>query len=126
MMTDSKLTAAQFSMRCAFIAKNAADWAGDILTLPERCNEPADVKAVERFTSGMRGRLDRLDDWAGVVAPSLAAAAPDMLRALQSAEIKLARYMEVHGKDGTYIGGLAAEYDASLAVVRAAIAKATA
>ncbi len=44
-----------------------------------------------------------------------------MIEALHSAEIKLVRYMEVHGKDGTYIGGLAAEYEASLAVVRSAL-----
>jgi hypothetical protein len=67
----TKLTEAQFSMQCAFIAKNAAAWAGDILTLPERCNEPADAKTVARFTSEMRGRLDRLDEWAVVSALTL-------------------------------------------------------
>jgi hypothetical protein len=67
----TKLTEAQFSMQCAFIAKNAAAWAGDILTLPERCNEPAEAKTVARFTSDMRGRLDRLDEWAGVAALTL-------------------------------------------------------
>jgi hypothetical protein len=35
----TELTEAQFSMQCAFIAKNAAAWAGDLLTLPERLND---------------------------------------------------------------------------------------
>lgn len=59
-----KLTNAQFSMQCSFIAKNAAAWAGDTLTLPERLNQEADVSAVARFTDEMRERLDRLDKWA--------------------------------------------------------------
>ena len=68
-----KLTEAQFSMQCAFIAKNAASWAGDILTNPEDYGKPADARTVARFTDEMRGRLDRLDEWAGrgeVAAPA--------------------------------------------------------
>ncbi|MFC3074967.1 hypothetical protein [Shinella pollutisoli] len=64
-MADKRLTEAQFSMQCAFIAKNAAAWAGDILTLPENYNRKADAKTVARFTDEMRARLDRLDEWAG-------------------------------------------------------------
>jgi len=60
-----KLTEAQFSMHCAFIAKNAAGWAADTLTLPERHNQPIDPATVARFTDDMRCRLDRLDEWAG-------------------------------------------------------------
>ena len=60
-----KLTTSQFSMQCAFIAKNAAAWAGDALTLHERLNEEADFAAVARFTDEIRERLDRLDKWAG-------------------------------------------------------------
>ena len=60
----TKLTEAVFSMQCSFIAKNAAAWAGDILTLPEHYNQEADPKTVARFTDEMRG-LDRLDEWAG-------------------------------------------------------------
>jgi hypothetical protein len=47
--------------------------------------------------------------------------------ALESAKIKLNRYMEVHGPKGsgdlanTYVGGLWAEYQASLAVIDAAL-----
>lgn len=61
----SRLTEAVFSMQCSFIAKNAAAWAGDILTLPEHYNREADAKTVARFTDEMRARLDRLDEWAG-------------------------------------------------------------
>jgi hypothetical protein len=55
----------------------------------------------------------------------------ELLAACRSAEIKLARYMEIHGPKapegsrGTYVGGLSAEYEASLAIIRTAIAKAT-
>lgn len=62
---------------------------------------------------------------------ALEEAAKVMLEALHSAEIKLARYMCIHGPNsaeplrGTYSGGLSAEYEASLNTIRAAIAKAT-
>lgn len=62
---------------------------------------------------------------------TLIAAAPDMLAALHSAEVKLRRYMEIHGPRSpdpdlrdTYVGGLSAEYEASLCIIRAAISKA--
>ncbi|KQZ96795.1 hypothetical protein ASD74_05940 [Rhizobium sp. Root564] len=61
----SKLTEAHFSMLCSYIAKNAAAWAGDILTLPERHGRAADPANVARFTDEMRGKLDRLDEMAG-------------------------------------------------------------
>lgn len=61
----ARLTEAQFSMQCSFIAKNAASWAADILTLPERYNEASAVETVARFTDEMRDRLDRLDKMAG-------------------------------------------------------------
>lgn len=64
-MAEKRITEAQFSMQCSFIAKNAAGWAGDILTLPERYNLEADVNSVARFTDEMRGRLARLDALAG-------------------------------------------------------------
>ena len=60
-----KLTEAQFSMQCSFIAKNAAAWAGDLLTLPEHYTKEADPRTVARFTDEMRQRLDRLDEWVG-------------------------------------------------------------
>jgi hypothetical protein len=60
-----RITEAQFSMQCAFIAKNAAAWAADLLTLPEYYTKEADPDSVARFTDEMRARLDRLDEWAG-------------------------------------------------------------
>lgn len=66
-MTEKRITEAQFSMQCSFIAKNAAAWAGDILTLPEHYNREAETNTVARFTDEMRERLDRLDKWAGRV-----------------------------------------------------------
>ncbi|MGH6774726.1 hypothetical protein [Brucella tritici] len=60
-----KLTNAQFSMQCAFIAKNAAAWAGDSLTLPEELNREIRPDTVSRFTDEIRERLDRLDEWSG-------------------------------------------------------------
>ena len=64
-MAEERITEAQFSMQCAFIAKIAAAWAGDLLTLPERYNCEADTNTVARFTDEMRGRLARLDEWVG-------------------------------------------------------------
>ena len=64
-MTDRKLTEAQFSMQCAYIAKNAAAWAGDTLTTFDDLSKDANVDTVARFTDDMRERLDRLDEWAG-------------------------------------------------------------
>ena len=62
---SEKLTEAVFSMQCSFIAKNAAAWAGDILTLPENYNHKSDWVTVSRFTDEMRSRLNRLDERAG-------------------------------------------------------------
>lgn len=64
----AKLTEAQFAQQCAYIAKNAAAWAGDTLTLPENHHRPADANMVRRFTDEMRERLARLDEWAGIAA----------------------------------------------------------
>lgn len=59
------MTQAEFAQQCAFIAKKAADWAGDVLTLPEDYARPVDPKAVARFTDGLREHLDRIDRRAG-------------------------------------------------------------
>jgi hypothetical protein len=72
-MTEKKLTEAIFSMQCSFIAKNAAAWAGDLLTLPERYDEASNPRTVARFTDDMRERLDRLDAWASRPTTALAA-----------------------------------------------------
>ncbi|MEH3111556.1 MAG: hypothetical protein PGN22_15795 [Agrobacterium cavarae] len=71
-----KLTEAHFSMLCSYIAKNAAAWAGDILTLPERHARPADPANVARFTDEIRGKLDRLDEMASRTAEDPDGAAP--------------------------------------------------
>ncbi len=63
----TQLTEAKFAQLCAYIATNAAKWAGDMLTLPEDHNQPVDAKTVKRFTDEMRARLDRLDEMAGAV-----------------------------------------------------------
>ncbi|UXS01143.1 hypothetical protein [Agrobacterium tumefaciens] len=60
----SKFTEARFSQLCAYIATNAAKWAGDTLTLPENHHRQADPAMVKRFTNEMRERLDRLDELA--------------------------------------------------------------
>ncbi|EGP57375.1 hypothetical protein Agau_C201679 [Agrobacterium tumefaciens F2] len=74
----TKLTEAQFAQQCAYIAKNAAAWAGDTLTLPENHHRPADANMVRRFTDEMRGRLDRLDEWACTPPPERTENAPEI------------------------------------------------
>ncbi len=64
----AKLTNAAFAEQCAYLAKNAAAWAGDCLTLPEYNHRPVDPTTVARFTDDMRNRLDRLDERAGRLA----------------------------------------------------------
>jgi hypothetical protein len=44
--------------------------------------------------------------------------------ALRCAEFKLVSYMRVHGPDRSYVGGLAAEYEATVQMIRAALAPA--
>ena len=61
----AKLTEAEFAQQCAFIAKNAADWASSILEIGEALNDPARLTTVCRFTDEMRQRLDHLDRKAG-------------------------------------------------------------
>jgi hypothetical protein len=60
-----KLTGAEFAQQCAFLAKNAAAWAGDALELTEFHHCDADPSMVARFLAEMRSRLDRIDERAG-------------------------------------------------------------
>ena len=56
-----KLTNAQFAQQCAYIAKNASNWAAELLDYAENRGSEANPEAVFRFTDSIRGRLDRLD-----------------------------------------------------------------
>lgn len=62
-----KLTEAQFSKYCSFIARSAACWSADILDTSDLTRE-ADAVTVARFTDEIRERLKRLDDRAGLSA----------------------------------------------------------
>lgn len=62
--TPEKLTEAQFSKYCSFIARCAACWSADILDTSDLMRE-ADAITVARFTDDIRERLDRLDERAG-------------------------------------------------------------
>lgn len=66
----SKLTNADFSRFCAYLAKDAAHWAGDTLILPEDLNEPVRPEAVARFTKEVRERLDHLESRAALAKES--------------------------------------------------------
>lgn len=70
MTGETKLTGAEFAQACAYIARNAASWAGDSLTLPEDHAAPIAPSTVARFTDDMRERLNRLDERAGRLALS--------------------------------------------------------
>lgn len=60
-----KLTEARFAQRCAYIAKQASDWAAELLDFVEDREREADPESVFRFTDSVRDRLDRLDKEAG-------------------------------------------------------------
>ena len=55
------LTHSLLAERCAYLAKVAAAWAGDLLSLPEQNGAPVPLETVERFLSEMRERLDRIE-----------------------------------------------------------------
>ncbi|HEY0125011.1 MAG TPA: hypothetical protein VGC14_25255 [Rhizobium sp.] len=61
-----KLTNAEFAQQCAYIAKTAASWAGDLLILPETYQETPRHYSVERFVSDMRKHLDFLAERAAL------------------------------------------------------------
>lgn len=60
----SKITHAQFSAQAAYLAKDASNWAADVLMLPEDYGKPMRDGALERFLAGMRERLNRIEEWA--------------------------------------------------------------
>jgi hypothetical protein len=106
---NERITEAQFAMQCAFVAKNAASWAGDILTLPERYNQASSPSSVGRFTDEMRGRLDRLDAWAGRTA------APDGLNALLKEAAGTLQYFVQKGQAADSVGELVNKIHAAIA-----------
>lgn len=57
------ITKLQLSMQASWIAKNAAAWAGDLLTLPETVNEPAGDESVKRFCASVRRQLEIIEGW---------------------------------------------------------------
>lgn len=63
------LTHSKFAMYVSWIAKNAANWAGETLTDYRYLNRVMDVGTVARFTDDIRGRLDMLDSLAGRSVP---------------------------------------------------------
>lgn len=64
---SSDLTHCLFSQLLGRIAVEAASWSSDCLTLPEEVNQPMRPEDVARFTKGMRERLDRIDQRAGLL-----------------------------------------------------------
>lgn len=59
------MTNQHFSMQCAYIAKTAASWAGDIITSSDRLQSEAHTATVSKFTDEIRKKLDMLDAWSG-------------------------------------------------------------
>lgn len=51
------LTHARAAMFMSYIAKSAAAWAGDMLTLPEQAAEPVRAEAMARFVAEIQGKL---------------------------------------------------------------------
>lgn len=55
---SAEMTHARAAMFMTYIAKNAASWAGELLTLPEQADQPVRADAMERFVADIDGRLD--------------------------------------------------------------------
>lgn len=55
-----RLTNVEFAQQCAFIAKNAAAWAADSLTLPEYRERPVDERVAERFCRDLEGWVSHI------------------------------------------------------------------
>lgn len=64
------MTNAQWSMQCAYLASEAAKWAGDILTLPEDREQPPKDWQVQNFLNAFRDRLDRIEQWSKESTPT--------------------------------------------------------
>jgi hypothetical protein len=55
------VTHLEFSRNAAIIAKNAADWAADCLTMDELAAEPMKQEALDRFVKSIRERLKYIE-----------------------------------------------------------------
>ncbi len=69
-MTE-QLTHARFAASVAYLAKVAAQWAGDSLMLPEHHDKPVSRSTVDRFCAEIRDRVSYIEQM------SLAAAAEE-------------------------------------------------
>ena len=59
----SRITHAQFSVQAAYMASEVASWAADVMTLPEERDQEMREWSLERFTSKIRERLARIEQW---------------------------------------------------------------
>lgn len=62
-VASSGITRAQMSMQCSWVAKSAANWAGELLTLPEYINEEIPLDSVRRFCADIRRQLEIIEKW---------------------------------------------------------------
>lgn len=116
----SDLQQSDFARAAAQVAQLAAEWAADILTLPERATSPVDQESVRRFVddiSRMVGRVaDRADvgsDDAGYSA--LAAENAKLREGLSRAAAQFEFYRNEHLLKGTDDGRRKAETNAEMA-----------
>lgn len=59
------VTVAHLARQCAYVAKSAGQWSGDLLTIEENALDILDHRDVARFTDEIRRRLNHLDYLAG-------------------------------------------------------------
>ena len=62
-LASTGMTRAELSAQCSWIAKNAASWAGDLLTLPEKINEEVSFDSVRGFCASIRQQLAIIEGW---------------------------------------------------------------
>lgn len=63
---DARMTEAQCAQQMAFMARECANWSGEMLGphATERYAAPVSQEIVARFTAEIRKRCDRLEKWA--------------------------------------------------------------
>ncbi len=55
------ITHLEFARQAAYLAKNASDWSGDTLILPEKAQEPMRDWSVRKFVTYVREMADRIE-----------------------------------------------------------------